>query len=147
MACLQSTWAKNPSFRTDLSTLVVVFLALEHELLPGLLHAVAFGYLGDLFSGEPIGLMAFSSASVFLGLRLVVFRIVGSGWLVVTTIGVLATVVALGLRLGVQVLLGPPVHLGALVTSIPSLLLGALLLTYPIYRGLAGIDRRLRPRE
>lgn len=145
--CFQSTVAKNPGLRFDVATLVVVFLALEHELLPGLVHAVAFGYLADLFSGEPTGLVAFAAAAVFLSLRLVVFRIVGSGWLIVTAIGVLATIGALGLRLFAKTLLGPPVDVGVLGTSLPSLLLGALFLTYPVYRTLAAMDRRLRPKD
>lgn len=147
LMCLQSTVAKDPAFRVDLTILVVVFLALEHELLPGLVHAVAFGYLADLFSGEPVGLMAFTAASVFLGLRLMVFRVVGSGWLLVTAIGVFATLAALCLRLIVQGILGPRVYLGALGASLPSLLLGSVFLTFPLYRGLALLDRKLRPRD
>lgn len=148
MICFQSTLAQATGLRVDLTTWVVVFLALEYELRSGLVHALVFGYLSDLFSGEAVGLLAFTATAVFLALRLVVFRVVGSGWLIVTAIGFLATATAMTIRLLVRDVFGPPeLHLAGALDSVPSNLFGALVLTYPVYRALRAIDRRLRPRD
>lgn len=137
-----------PTVRPDLATLVVVFLALEQELLLGLALAAGIGYLSDLFSGLGPGLDAATNVAVYLVLRVFVARIAGGRFAMVTTLAVLATVLALGVRQIIEATVGPgQASLRLMAPALPSIVLGALLLAYPVYRVFMAIDTRFRPKE
>jgi rod shape-determining protein MreD len=137
-----------PTVRPDLAALVVVFLALEHELVPGLALSAAVGYLSDQFSGLGAGLDALTCVAVFLLLRLFVARIVGGRAVMVTVLSVVATGLALFVRQVVEMVVGPnEAGLASLAPALPSVVLGAVGLGYAVYRLFRWVDDRLRPRE
>lgn len=139
---------RSPLIRPDVATLAVVFIALEHERVVGLLLAAGAGYLSDIFSGLGPGLDAATCVGVYVILRVFVARIVGSRFVMVTILSVLSTVLALVLRQVIEATLGPnQASLRALGPALPSVLGGAMVLGYPVYRLLCRIDLRFRPRE
>lgn len=145
---LVASVVREPSVRPDLATLVVVFLALEQELLRGLVLAAAVGYLSDIFSGLGSGLDAATNVAVYLVLRVFVARIAGGTALMVTLMALVATALALFVRQVIEAVVGPgQASLALLLPALPSVVLGAALLGYPVYRGLLSIDRRFRPKE
>ncbi len=148
MIVVLSAVAQRPAFRVDIATLIIVYLALERELIAGMLLSLSVGYLADLFSGQPPGLYMASEVMVFLGLRLFVFRIVGSRFLIVTGIGLTSTLVALLLRSIIQGVLGPArPAFSAMAPAWAALLVGPILLGYPIHTALRLIDARFKTRE
>lgn len=137
-----------PVFRPDLATLVVVFLALEHELVLGLSLSAAVGYLSDQFSGLGAGLDAATCVVVFLVLRLFVARIVGSAFVMVTVLSVVATGVAFLVRQLIEMVVGPnQAGLAGLAPALPSVVAGAAGLGFVVYRLFRLVDDRFRPRE
>ncbi len=137
-----------PAFRPDILTLVVVFLALEHELVFGLIIAVSAGYLSDLFSGLGPGLDAATNVGVYLVLRVFVAKIAGSRPATVTVLAVLSTLLALVLRQTLEAILGPnQASLRGLVPALPYIVMAPILLGYPVYWGLRWVDRKFRPRS
>jgi len=139
---------RSPSIRPDMATLVVVFFALEHELVIGLFLAAGAGYLSDVFSGLGPGLDAATCVGVYLVLRVFVARIVGSRLFMVTVLSLLSTVLALVIRQLIEATLGPnQASLRALIPALPSILGGAVLLGFPVYRILCAVDVYFRPRE
>jgi rod shape-determining protein MreD len=148
LLAVQSVFAREPELRTDIGTLVIVYLAMEHELVSGLVVTLAVGYVADLFSGDPPGLYLASLVIVYLVLRLIVLRIVGSRWFIVTGLSILATAFAILVRLSIEALLGPD---EASLTAINPALLATFLMAalggYPIYRILGFFERGLRRGE
>ncbi len=142
---IQSVLALKPRLRPDVATLVIVYLAMEHELISGLVTTLVVGYIADVFSGDPPGLYLASLVIVYLVLRLIVLRIVGSRWFIVTGLSILATVLAILVRLAIVGLLGPKeAQLSAINPAIPAIFLVAALGGYPIYRVLGFFERGLR---
>lgn len=136
-----------PAFRPDVLTLVVVFLALEHELVFGLIIAVCAGYLSDLYSGLGPGLDAATNVGVYLVLRVFVTRIAGSRPLTVTVLALMSTVLALLIRQALEALLGPnQASLRGLVPALPSIILVPIFTAYPLYRVLRWVDGQFRPK-
>lgn len=145
---LTSAVGRFETLRPDVVAPILVFCALELELLPGLFVLSGVGYLADVFSGEPAGLYWGSSVLVFLLLRLFVFRVVGSRPMMVTAFVGVATALGLVTRLLMQAVLGGgPVPLSSFGGGLWSVALGAAVLGYPIYRLFRAVDERLRPRE
>lgn len=137
-----------PTVRPDLATLVVVFLALEHDLVPGLTLSAAVGYLSDQFSGLGPGLDAATCVVVFLVLRLFVARIVGGRPVMVSVLAVVATGLAFVVRQIIEMVVGPnKAGLAAMAPALPSVVLGAAGLGFVVYRLFRLVDDRLRPRE
>jgi cell shape-determining protein MreD len=149
MVCMESTVALRPGWRLDFSTMLCVFFALQQPLIPGLAFAVATGYFGDVLSGEPRGLYVTSTVTVFFLLRMLIARVVHMSWLAVTLIGVLATFIAIIVRILV-VMVGDDFtdsFVGSLRQGFGARGVGAFLLTYPIYRLFRALDARLRRSE
>lgn len=145
---IQSVVARQPTLRSDFATLVVVYLALEQSFGTGLVMTLVVGYVADVFSGEPRGLYMASLVIVFLLLRMVVFRIVGSRWFIVTAIAVLSTLAALLVRLAIESMLGPgEASLADVSPALVATFGVAATFGYPIYRLLRFIEERFRGRE
>jgi rod shape-determining protein MreD len=141
----QSVLALKPTLRPDVATLVIVYLAMEHELIPGLVTAILVGYLADVFSGEPPGLYCASLVIVYLVLRLIVLRIVGSRWFIVTGLSILATFLAILVRLVIESALGPhDFSFGRIRPVLLFTFFVAALGGYPIYRLMGFVERGLR---
>src|SRR5687767_11228919 len=131
----QSVFALEPELRADVATLVIVYLSMEHELISGMVVTLVVGYIADVFSGDPPGLYLASLVIVYLVLRLIVLRIVGSRWFIVTGLSILATFFAIVVRLLIEALIGPDeASLAAFNPALPATFLVAALGGYPIYR-------------
>ena len=136
------------SFRTDLGALMVVFLALERAVIPGAGWALAVGYLNDVFAGTSRGLYASAYVLVFFAIRLLVAQLAGGRAIFVTAVGVLATALSLACVLVLQRILGPSANtFTGISPALPSLLLGAAVLSYPSYRLLKLVDERFTEPE
>jgi rod shape-determining protein MreD len=142
---IQSVLALQPELRADVATLVIVYLAMEHELISGMVVTLFVGYIADVFSGDPPGLHLASLVIVYLVLRLIVLRIVGSGWLIVTGLSILATLFAILVRLFIEALIGPgEASLSAVRPALLATLMVAAVGGYPLYRVLYFVERGLR---
>lgn len=140
--------ARHPTLRPDFAALLVVYFALEHHLLGGLGLTLAVGYVADVFAGESRGLYTSSLVLTYLVLRLVVLRVLGARWFLVTGIAVAGSVLALVFRLLIEAVLGPGrTSLAGLWPAVPAILLGAVLFGYPCFRLLRAVGTRLQPRE
>jgi hypothetical protein len=138
---IQSVAARSPSLRFDVATLVVVFLAMDQELIAGLVLTLVVSYVADVLSGEPRGLYVASLVIVYSLVRLIVFRVVGSTWVIVTGIGIVATAIALGVRLVFRATLGDQdFGLALSRPSLPSTFIFAILFSHPIYLLLRAIE-------
>src|SRR5262245_61200531 len=132
LLAVQGVWIRFTSVVLDVTTLVVVYLALESQVVSGSVLALLVGYLGDLASGESRGLVSSSSVMVFLVLRLSVVRLTGSRWLPITAISLVATLLALFLRFAIEALVGPDrSSFSAMSPSIVGLVIGSLVFGYP----------------
>jgi rod shape-determining protein MreD len=141
----QSVLALKPRLRPDVATLVIVYLAMEHELVAGLVTTIVVGYITDVFSGDPPGLYLASLVMVYLVLRLIVLRIVGSRWFIVTGLSILATFFAILVRLLIESVVGPDeMTFSRISPALPITFLVAALGGYPIYRVLGFFERGLR---
>jgi hypothetical protein len=137
-----------PWLRPELGALLVVYLALERSLMSGLALTLAVAYVADVLSGEARGLTTGALVLVFLVLRLLVMRVLGSSVAMVTSLAVLATALVMVFRFGIEALLGPGLSSwSAAAPALPASLVSAVLLGYPIHRLLAALDERARPRE
>ena len=143
---MQSVVARNWPIRIDGATLVVAFLALEMAFWTGLWTALLIGYLAGLYSGVPAGLDAAVAVVQFVVIRIFVARIVGSRWVMVTTIAVMATA---GAVLGRVMIYSAttPVSWGMILPAVPAQLIAALLLGWPVFRTLQWVQLQLTPRE
>ena len=142
---MQSVFALKPSLRADVATLVIVYLAMDHELISGMVVALVVGYIADVFSGDPPGLYLASLVIVYLVLRLIVLRIVGSRWFIVTGLSILATFLAILVRALISVILGSgDARFSAINPALLTTFLMAALGGYPVYRVLAFCERGLR---
>jgi rod shape-determining protein MreD len=147
MLVIASVGAKSPMVRIDVASLVIVYVALEYTLLRGAVAAIAVGYLADLVSGESRGLSMASSVMVFLMVRLLVVRVTGSRWFMVTSVSMFSTAVALSARFLIENTVGPAnTTIRAVSPAFASLLIGSALLGYPCYRLFRLVDDRFRPR-
>jgi rod shape-determining protein MreD len=145
---LESVAARSPHFRLDLASLVIVYIALEYTLLQGAFATLIVGYLADLISGESRGLSMAGLVIVFLLVRLLVVRITGSRWFMVTSVSVFSTIAALLLRLLIEAIVGPAsATLRSITPAIPSLVVGSAVLAVPCYRLFRLVDDRFRPRD
>lgn len=148
MFIVQAAAAVNPHLRFDLGALIVVFIALELELVPGLLMTLVVGYLAGLHSGDTPGMTITSLVLVYLLLRLIVVRVRAPQWPLVLGLGLLSVLASLCFRFGLDQLLGKgELHLSAIQGGMYPNLLGALVLSYPIYRGLRAVKERFKTRE
>ncbi len=142
---VQSVVAQKPRLRPDVASLVIVYLAMDHELIPGLVVALVVGYVADVFSGQAPGLYMASLVVVYLVLRLIVLRIVGSRWFIVTGLSILATFLGILVRLSIVDVLGPGgVGFRTIGPTLPVAFLVAVLGGYPIYRLLGFCEHGLR---
>ncbi len=145
--CAQSVAARHPLLRADVATLFVVYFALEHEFVGGLLLTVVVAYLGDVFSGEGRGLYVSSLVVVFLMNRIIALRFVTVRGPGVIGLGVLGTVVAFFLRLWIEAVVGPDrARLEGITLGFLVLVLLNGVLSYPCYRFLAAVEARLKGR-
>lgn len=145
---LQSVAATHPRLRLDLGVLVVIYVALEYAMVRGAVTALLIGYLGDVFSGESRGLMAASMVLVFVLVRLMVVRVTGSRWLMITSISALGVIVRLAFHFGIEAFAGPNRStFRAIVPALPALIFGTALLGFPVYRLLRLVDDRFKPRD
>jgi rod shape-determining protein MreD len=145
---IQSVMAQRPTLRPDVATLVIVYLAMDHELISGLVTTLVVGYIADVLSGDPPGLYLASLVIVYLLLRLIVLRIVGSRWFIVTGLSILATSLAILVRLAIEAFLGPDeASFAAIRPALFFTFLVAALGGYPIYRVLGFFERGLRADE
>lgn len=145
---LQSALAINPGLRFDLGALIIVFIALELELFPGLLVSLAVGYLDGLHAGDTPGMTITALVLVYLLLRLVVVRVRAPEWPLIIGLGLIATMVDLMARFFVDAVVGKSeLHLSGIGDGLAGNLAGALLLSYPIYRALRAVKERFKTRE
>jgi len=145
---MQSVIARNWPIRIDAGTLVVVFLALETSFWTGMWTSLIVGYLAGLFSGVPASMDAAVAVAQFVVIRIFVARIVGSRWLLVTTIVVMATSGAIAGRTLVHAVVGADEIPWRLI--LPAVLgqLGAsLVLAWPVFRALQWLQLNLTPRD
>lgn len=132
----------------DVTSLVIVYLALESRVISGAVLALLIGYLGDLASGESRGLVSASAVFVFLVLRLSVVRLTGARFLPITAMSALAALASLFVRLGIETVVGPgQASFAGMSGAILDVVLGAALFGYPCYRLLRSVDDRFRTRE
>ncbi len=144
----QSVIARSWSIRLDASSLVVVFLALETPFWSGLWTSLLVGYLAGLYSGVPAGLDAAVAVGQYVVIRIFVARIVGSRWLMVTTIAGMATAGALAGRLMIQNAVGAePIYWRLVLPAVPGQLAAAVVLGWPIFRVLQWVQLQLTPRD
>jgi rod shape-determining protein MreD len=152
LACLllsaSSVASRSPRFRLDLAVLVIVYVALEYPMLRGIVAALVVGWIADLMSGESRGLSMAALVIAYLLVRLVVARITGSKWIMITGVSVFATIVDFIVRFLLESLVGPSLAtVRSMGSAIFTLLFGALILGYPCYRLFRFVDNRFRPRE
>jgi hypothetical protein len=127
--------------RVDVGLAIVVFLALERAVIPGASWAIVVGYLNDVFAGSSRGLYGSAFVIVFFVLRLIASQLAGGGVLFVSALGLLASLLSIVLMLLLERFLGPGTStVAGLSPALPSLMLGALVLSYPIYRLLKRVD-------
>src|SRR5215472_3749094 len=132
---IASVASRTPALRIDLAALVVVYIALEYEMLRGIVTTLVVGWMADVMSGESRGLSMASLVIAYLLVRVVVARITGSQWMMITGVGVLATAVDFAVRCLLESFVGPSlatVH--AMRPAMLTILIAALLLGYPCYR-------------
>ncbi len=140
----QSVIARSWPIRVDAATLVVVFLALETSFWSGLWTALFVGYLAGLYSGVPAGRDAAIAVAIFVIVKIFVARLVGSRWLMVTTIGAMATAGAIASRIFVHNAVGAsPVPWGLVLPAVPGQLAAAIVLAWPVFRVLLWVQRQL----
>jgi hypothetical protein len=145
---VQSVFFARPTFRTDIASLIVVYLALERAVVNGAALALLVGYLDEVFAGASHGLYSGTMVLVFFAVRLLVARMLGEGLLFVTGISLLGSALALGTALGIERLLGPgATSIASLTPALPSLALSPLILGYPLYRLLRRFDARFAEPE
>ena len=145
LLAVEGALLSGPLLHADLATLAVVYLALEWRVIPGAAVAFGVGYLADVFGAAPRGLHASAMVIVFFVVRLVVSRILGGHAVLITAIGVLATLLSLGTVIGVERVVGPgETSFHALSPAVPWLLGSAAILTYPSYRFFKWVDDRFR---
>lgn len=132
----------------DVTSLVVVYLALESGVVSGAVLALLIGYAGDIASGESRGLVSASAVFLFLILRLSVVRLTGARFLPITAMSVVASVLSLLLRMAIETVVGPGRStFSGMSTAFIGLMLGAALFGYPCYRLIRSVDNRFRTRE
>ena len=141
-----SVVARSWPVRIDAATLVVVFLALETNFHTGLWASLLIGYLAGLYAGVPAGLDAAVAVALFAVLRVFVARIVGSRWVMVTTVATIATFGAIAGRLFVHGLF-QPIPWPLVLPSIPGQLVASVILAWPAYRLLRAVQTQLTPRD
>jgi rod shape-determining protein MreD len=145
---VQGVLLAHPVVRTDLATLVVVYLTLERAVIRGAVLSLVIGYLNDVFAGTSHGLCASTMVVVFFLVRLLVAQMVGEGFLFVTAVSVFSTGLAVFAGLLIERAMGPGMSsLAAMSPALPSLLLSAAVLGYPIWRLFKALDERFTEPE
>lgn len=147
LVLIASRAALAPKLRLDFVSWAAVYFALERPLLRGLGLTVCAGYWAEVFSGDSRGVAMFATVGMFLLLRLGVVRLIGAGWLAVTSLSVIATLGALVLRWFAQATLGPGAMIAEAWPRLPGMVLGAALLGYPMFRLMAAIGQRFQVRD
>src|SRR5437763_1782973 len=120
-----SVAATHPALRIDVASLVIVYVALEYAMLRGIAMALLVGYSADVLSGESRCLSMASLVIVFLIVRLVVARITGSRWFMITAVSVFGTVLGLGSKVMLEWFVGPGIStFRAMMPALPAILIG-----------------------
>ena len=142
---LESSLSRSRVLRLDLVTLSIVYLALEQELITGLVLTLILGYLGDVSAGGSRGLVTATAVFLFFLLRMIAFRFVRRTWYVITALSVVGVLLALLLTFILESIVGPDMlRMSHSVLALPSLLISAVVLGYPMYRMLQAIEARFR---
>jgi rod shape-determining protein MreD len=145
---VSSVAARWPTWRVDFAALVVVYIALEYPMLRGIVTTLVVGWMADVMSGESRGLSMASLVMAYLLVRLVVARITGAQWMMITSVSVLATMVDFFVRFLLEWSIGPSLAtVAAMRPAALAILIGSLVLGYPCYRLFRLVDDRFRPRE
>jgi cell shape-determining protein MreD len=140
--------AVRPTLRPDVAAILVLHLALERSAAGGLALTLVIGYLADVLSGEPRGLVTAALVLLFLALRVMVLRVMGSSLALVAALGALASLTSLLLRLAIEATLGSDrATWSGLAPALPAILLGGAVLAPPVHRVLAAIEARAGARE
>ena len=143
----QSVWSIHAWLRPDFTTLFVLYVALEFDLVPGALLAFCLSYFSDVLSGDPAGLHLASSVLVFFGFRLAIARMERTTATSVVVLGVAGVLIKLVCVFLLESWLGPnEKRVSAVFSSLASVVISACVLSYPLYRLLGRIDRRFRER-
>ncbi len=145
---VQSVVAHRLPIRLDMATLVIVFLALETAFWPGLWTSLIVGYLAGLHSGIPAGVDASVAVIEYIVIRIFVARVVGSRWLLVTTIAAAATAGAVLAQMFILSMLGSSARTWLLVfPTLPARVIASALLAWPVFRVLQWVRMLLTPRD
>ena len=145
---VQGVAMRSPPFRADVATLVVVYLALEHPIIPGAALAFVVGYLADVFAGTGRGLYGLSMVILFFAVRLPVVRLAGARFPFITFVAVVSTSMSVVIAFSVEQIIGPArASFPSVGSELVPLLISAGCLGYPLYWLLKRLDERLGEQE
>lgn len=143
LICAQAVFAAETGLAVDLTPVVVIFWAVELDLLAGVIMTAVVGYVADALSGAPPGSMMAGHLGAFIALRAVVRRppvmsppviVLLAAWAAVTSVGARALLHA---GFGGDALPAASMARGAAV----------VVAAVPLYALLRRLSEPFRPRE
>ena len=138
---LQTVFLTPPLVVCNLTTLFVVYLALERTFRTGLLLAMILGYLTDVLIGTDRGLFMLTMVLVFILIRFLVIRFQGGKAWFVSWISATAALIATFLSVSIEMIFSDQqtaVRFFSLSTL--SIVITGASFGYPIYKSLRMVD-------